>query len=219
MKMKKITLLTLILLCFHTINAQNNPPSEIGLLVLGGSMNFSIQNSNSGSSDENTRTNFNLSPYVGKQLNDMLLLGVQLDYGYSIFKADDTFVFGQPNTVDRKATFNRFGIGVFSRHTLNPGSKFNFYLQPYFNYSFDKEKEIWDSDTVSETNRNGINVGLGLGVLYDINDRLRVLIRTGGMNYNYAKNKIVDTDIENKSSSFGTNLNLSNIFFGVELKL
>ena len=86
-------------------------------------------------------------------------------------------------------------------------------------YTFNKEKESQDSKITQEIKSNYIDLGLGIGVLYNINDRMRATLRTGSINYVNGKWEIVDTGKSKNFSSFGTNLNLATIFFGFEIKI
>jgi len=114
---------------------------------------------------------------------------------------------------------NQFGIGLFSRHTLNPNQLFNFYLQPYFEYNILNEKRSQDANITQEEKASFIELGVGMGVLYNINNRMRTTLRIGGLNYVSGKWEIVNTVTEKDFSSFGMNINLATIFFGFEMKL
>lgn len=233
MKMKRITLLALLISMFYVLNAQEEiAPNKF---IIGGSMNFLIQNNaypltnlsvNTGynniysnSLNDSKYTSFAINPFIGKEINPSLLFGVLFDYRFGINKTEDAFVVGQTNLVTYERKSNLFGVGVFSRHTLNPGKQFNFYLQPYLKYNFINEKESQDSKITQEIKSNYIDLGVGIGVLYNINDRMRATLRTGGINYVNGKWEMVDTGKGKSFSSFGTNLNLATIYFGFEIKI
>jgi len=206
-----------------------------GKFILGGSFNFLAQENtyplsslsiNSGiggifsnSIDDSRNTSFAITPYIGKEINPGLILGVQLDYRSGNYKADDTFIFGQPDPVDFKRVSNQIGIGLFSRHMFNPEAQFNLFIQPYAEYNFLKEEESQDSNLTREEKARFIEIGLGGGVLYNVSDHLRLLVRTGGITYVNGNWEIVGTDTEKDFSSFGASLNLSSIFLGVEFRL
>ena len=231
--MKKITLLFFLIPMLQVVFAQEEiAPNKI---VLGGSMNFLIQNNAypltntsitpgyggiySNNTNDIKYTTFAINPYIGKEINPHLLFGVQLDYRLSSNKTKDAFILGQPNLSDFESKSNLFSVGIFSRHTINPGKLFNFYLQPYLKYTFNKEKESQNTKITQEIKSNYIDLGLGIGVLYNINDRMRATLRTGSINYVNGKWEIVDTGKSKNFSSFGTNLNLATIFFGFEIKI
>ncbi len=58
---------------------------------------------------------------------------------------------------------------------------------------------------------------VGLGVLYNFTNRARAIIRVGGLYYINGNSKLQDNN--NNFSSFGTNLNLETILFGLEFKI
>jgi hypothetical protein len=62
-------------------------------------------------------------------------------------------------------------------------------------------------------------LGAGLGLLYNINNRIRATLRTGGLNYVNGKWEIKVTDTKKNFSSFGTNISLSTIHFGFEIRV
>ena len=231
--MKKLTFTVLLISIFQVLNAQE---TEIGnKFILGGSMNFLIQNNtfplssitiNSGiggifsnSTDDTRNTSFGITPYFGKEISQKLFVGLQLDYRIGRYKAEDILLFGQANSIDFERNSNLIGIGAFTRHIFNPNKQFSFFIQPYFEFNFLNEKELQDLNVTQEEKANYFELGAGLGVLYNINDKIRATLRTGGLNYINGKWEIKDTDIEKDFSSFGTNFNLSTIFFGFEIRI
>ncbi|MFT5166169.1 MAG: opacity protein-like surface antigen [Saprospiraceae bacterium] len=233
MKLIKLVLILVMVSLFQIMNAQDE--SSANPIVIGGSLNFLTQNNtypfssltiNSGiggiysnSTNQTKNFTFSISPYIGKELNQNWLLGIELDYRIGNYKAEDTFVFGQLNTVDFERKSNQIGIGIIIRYILNPEDQFNFYLQPYVEYNILNEEESQDSNVTQEEKANYIELGIGGGILYNINDTWRATIRIGGLNYVNGSWEIVDTDTGNDFSSFGTNLNFSSIRFGIEMKL
>lgn len=231
--MKKLTLFLLLTSLIQVIHAQEETSQR--KFVLGGSINFLIQNNtyplsslsiNSGiggiysnSTNDSKNTSFAVTPYFGFEMNPNTLIGLLLDYRKGSYEAKDIFVFGQPNTTDFERNSNQFGVGMFYRYMFNPEKQFNFFLQPYFEYNSLREEESQNSNIVQKEKASFIELGVGLGLLYNINDRMRATLRTGGINYVNGKWEIVDTDTKNDFSSFGTNINLSTIFFGFEIKI
>lgn len=231
--MKKLILIVLAVSILQVVNGQE---TEIeNKIILGGSINFLTQNNayplsslsiNSGiggiysNSTNNTKnTTFAITPYFSKEINPKLFIGLQLDYRIGLYKAEDTFVFGQPNPINLERNSNQIGIGLFTRHILNPKNQFSFFIQPYLEYNLLNEDELQDTNVTQEEKANYFEAGMGLGMLYNINSQIKATLRTGGLNYIIGKWEIKDTDIEKKFSSFGTNLNLSAIFFGFEIRI
>ncbi|MBK8347036.1 MAG: hypothetical protein IPL08_05210 [Saprospiraceae bacterium] len=227
--MKKLILIAFAVSILQAVNAQE---TEIGnKVILGGSINFLTQNNtypisslsiNSGiggiysnSTDDTRNTTFAITPYFGKEINPKLFVGLQLDYRIGRYKAE----FGQINSINFERNSNQIGIGLFTRHILYPNNKFSFFIQPYLEYNLLNEEEIQNSNVTQEEKANYFEVGAGLGILYNINSKIRATLRTGGLNYVNGKWEIKDTDKEKYFSSFGTNLNLSTIFFGFEIRI
>ena len=227
--MKKLILIAFAVSILQAVNAQE---TEIGnKVILGGSINFLTQNNtypisslsiNSGiggiysnSTDDTRNTTFAITPYFGKEINPKLFVGLQLDYRIGRYKAE----FGQINSINFERNSNQVGIEIFTRHILNPNNKFGFFLQPFMVYNLLSGEETQDSKVTREEIANYFEVGAGLGMLYNFNSKIRATLRAGGLNYINGKWKIKDTDQTKNFSSFGTNLNLSTIYFGIELRI
>ena len=108
---------------------------------------------------------------------------MQLDYRLGRYKADDVVTFGQPNPTDFEKNSNQIGMGVFTRHILNPDNRLSFFLQPYFEYNLLNQEIVQNSTVTQEEKANYFEVGVGLGMLYHINNNIRATLRTGGINY------------------------------------
>ncbi len=123
--------------------------------ITGGSINFSTQLNdgpltffnatggglfNSSSISRDSRyTYFNFTPYVGKEISRHWTIGLQMQYGFNNYKANDVPtipVFGQVlDTVNLKRNENQYAFGLFGRYVFNPDHKFKVFLQPYANVS------------------------------------------------------------------------------------
>ena len=233
MIIKKLTLIVFLVSSFCMIKAQETIKEN--KMILGGSFSFLTQNNTypysslsvisgiggifSSSTNDTKNSIFAITPYFGKEINSNLILGLQLDYRIGTYSVDDQLIFGQTDPVDFERNSSQLGFGIFSRHILNPDKKFSLFLQPYIEYNILKEEESWDSVVNQEEKANYLELGVGLGILYNINDGLRATLSVGGMNYINGQWEIVDSDTENNFSSFRTGLNLSNINFGFEMKL
>ena len=82
-----------------------------------------------------------------------------------------------------------------------------------------QSKEIQDAQVVWDNQTNIFELNIGAGLLYDINERLRATIRTGGLYYMIGNSKTDGSESKQHFDSFGLNLNLSNIYFGVEVRI
>jgi hypothetical protein len=231
--MKKLSLITLLTALFHVANAQES--ANTNKLILGGSLNFITQNNaypislllsnqvidglyfSNASNAKNTV--FSIAPYFGKEISPRLMAGVQLNYRVGKYTAERTLIFNQPLLVDYENNSTQFGVGIFTRHILNPRNQFNLFIQPYAAYNLLTEKSLQDGKLSQEDRANYVELGAGAGALYNINDKIRVTVRTGGLNYINGKWEVKNTNIGENFSSFGANLNLSSISFGFELRL
>ena len=231
--MKKLTLILLFIIIFQGLNAQEEEISN--KFVLGGSINFSTQNNAypfspfsiisgiggiySNSLNEVKNANFAISPYFGQEINSHWLAGVQLDFRRAIFRAKDSFVNGQIGTGEFERKSRQIGFGVFARYMFNPENKFIFFLQPSFEYNSLKEDEYFQSELNQEEKASFIEGRINIGVVYNINDKFRATLRTGGLLFVDGKWEELDSDNEKEFSSFTASLNLSNISFGFEMRL
>lgn len=202
--------------------------------VTGGSMSFSMQQNTqpisllpfigpvrilSANSDDIRNSYFSFSPYIGKEVSANWILGLQLQYAMSRYKAEDVVEFlGQIDTFDVKQNENAYTIGVFARVMFNPESRFVFFLQPYANYSFVDEEYIRDGVVSDRLETYAISIGASGGVLYNISDRWRLTSRIGLLGFHTGKWTDTVTDESNTFSSFGASLNLSSLNLGFEYR-
>jgi len=229
--MKKLTLIALLISIFQVANAQE---VEIGnKMILGGSMNFVIQNNLDlplvlltgtifpyYSSNDTKSTVFAISPYFGKEITPRLTVGLQGSYSIGNYIFYDAFLPSPSNPVDIENNSSQIGIGVFSRHILNPDNKFNFFIQPYFQYNILNSKRNEGTSTPFEEKASYFQIGAGMGVLYNINDRFRATLSAGGLSYLNGKSERKGAHNKEKAfSSFRTNISLSTIYFGLELRI
>ncbi len=232
MLMKKIRLIELLFIFCHTLKSQETLIEN--KYILGGSINFQVQNNtyplsilslNSGIGgiytngvSDSKNTSYSISPYIGKEISPGLIIGVHLDYQIGKYKSDVT-EFGQPNFINYKRNSSEIGFGLFTRHILNPGQQFNLFIQPYIDYHLLNEEVLQDSELTQEQKASYFKLGAGAGLLYNINKKIRANLRIGGINYINGKWEILNTTTKKDFSSFGTNINLSSLYFGFELRL
>lgn len=235
--MKKLIFTVLCLSILKVINAQE---TEMGnKFILGGSMNFLIQNNTyplsslslnsriggiySNGTNETKYTTLAFSPYFGKEISQKFMVGLQFDYRIVKNEQDDVqvFVLGQsnPNTIDLKRNSNQIGFGIFTRYLINPSNQFSFFFQPYAEYNLLNDELSEDSNITQEEKANFLELGVGLGMTYNINKNVRAVLRSGGLSYVMGNWEIKNTDTAKDFSSFGTNFSLSNIFLGFEIRI
>ncbi len=223
--MKKINFIVLLLAIFQYTTAQEAEMSD--KFILGGSVNFSTTNNSSPAglglvltpTNESKSTFFGFAPYIGKEINPRLILGLGVDIGVGRSTSEISSFFPSPGSGELKRNSYQIGFGVFSRHVVNPDNQLSFYLQPHINYFISNEKEFQNSNRAGEVQTNFLQLGAGLGLMYNISDQLRATLRSGGLSYVNGNWEDKKSDAANDFSSFGFNLNLSNIFFGLEIRL
>lgn len=239
--MKHLTFILAFILFTQTSLAQETEIKNHNF-VIGGSMSFSINNSEqlatpvpigqiSYSNERKYKnTRFSFSPYIAKSLNEHWLLGLQLNNSINISKTKSTVnqLQGSLPLVEvvngtRKTTI--LGGGLFARYIINPSNKFNFYLQPtvLFRDIVEKQETAPQESpspiqSYSSSSRNySFNISLNAGLMYHLNSKWRLITRTGLVNYSIGKRSSNDADI-GTYNNFSTNINLSSIYFGLEYK-
>ncbi len=160
-----------------------------------------------------------MSPYIGKQLSNRWLAGIEMRYQFNRYIAKNITIFPNTDLVDYRRNTNGVGIVLFARYSFMPGNRFDFFLQPFALYFSINEKEFVDGEPDGEEKANYVSVGSDLGVLYNFTDRWRAILRVGGLRYINGNCEGVGTTEGNDFSSFGLNLSLDSLGFGVEFKL
>ncbi len=213
--MKNTFILFLILLLSSPLTAQEEKP-DLSFIV-GGSFNFNfsknnnLNNFNSQLVSDNIKfTSFNFAPFIGKEVTENWLLGVNLIYGSRSWELE---------VDESKFSTTDIGIGLMGRYYFTPANKFSFFAQPsvFFNSSSSKNED--NGNTFGERTTTTITGGVAAGARYRLTKKLYITIRFGGLSYSTGKTKFDDQDFEQDFNSFDFNLRLSSIFFGVELQL
>ena len=229
--MKKLPLFLFLFLLCQLSNAQENINDHS--FILGGSMNFIVQKNTqpfvllnsstpffgsfSNNQNNSKYTLFSLNPYIGQRINSNWLFGLQFNFRFK--KSQSTFINFSQEPTSLKTKANHLGFSFFGRYTLSPESKFQFFLKPYIAYLIINEESQRDSFSPSIDKGNVLDLGADLGVLFPINDRLNANIVIGGLRYINGNWKRDGTDKKEYFSSLGTNLNLTSLRFGIEIKL
>jgi len=124
---------------------------------------------------------------------------------------------GQSGIIKFERNGHKFALGLFTRHVLNLGNKFNFYLQPYLSYNLLFEEEVRDSITSAESKVTFIELGIGAGVMYSINNKIRLTLRTPGLRY--INGKWHNRPLDSNFNSLTTSINLSAMSIGFEVRI
>jgi len=226
-------LLALMMLTIQVVTAQGEIKSN--QFILGGTTNLLIQNNTyplaslsissgiggiySNNSNETKNTSFALTPYVGKEINQNWLIGMLFDFRVGKYINKDIQVFGQSETFDLERNSNQIGFGIFFRYLLNPENKLNIFLLPHLEFNLLKENERNNSTIMQREKAQYIELSLSPGLKYRINNTFNALLRFGGINYVNGNWRILETEINKDFYSFGYNFTLSNLYFGLEIKL
>src|SRR5690606_13274706 len=126
---KNLILIVLLFSFSHGVFGQDTEHKN--KIVLGGSMSFVTQNNAypfsslsripnntiggiySNNTDDAKYTSFAFTPYLGKEINPHWIVGIQLEYRFEKYTANDVLFFGQTNPVDTESNTDQIGIGIF----------------------------------------------------------------------------------------------------------
>jgi outer membrane protein len=194
--MKKIILTVAAVFAFGAANAQDkNEGSEgfsKGSMFLSGT--FSYESSKTGDLKSN---DLEFSPAFGYFLTDNIALGGRLN------------VSSGENEAETKTS--GFGLDVFGRYYMTPASKFSLFGEAAVGFGSTKVEPAAGGETTSKT----FGVNLGLGVNYFLSSNWAIEAGWAGLGYNSDDN---GGDGADKTNTFGLNLDLSSINFGLLYK-
>ncbi len=173
-----------------------------GSLFLSGNVGFSSEKNNNNDSKFNS---FSFSPRIGYFVTDKVAVGLRA----GIESGTDEFeVLGE--TFEQKTSTTT--IGLFGRYYFTPASKFSMFLNLGADYVSSKEEETGEEDFKV----NGFDIGLAPGLHYFISNRLALETSIGLLGYSTRK---ADVDGAEAVNSFGLNLGLNSLTFGLVFKL
>lgn len=210
--MKQLLLLLIFIIFSQTTSAQENKNS----IVVGGSLRLLMHrnsNANTNIFNENIRkiTLLDISPYLGKAVNQKWLFGLQLNYSY--------FKNSQQQTTESKNISNIFGFSFFGRYIFTPQKRLHLYMKPYFGYNVRKQKSYKNDNLDNTSVSYFLKTGVDYGLLYNVNNKLNAILRVGGIYFSSGKSKNSMNDKLVHFNTFVTSFNLSSISFGVEVNL
>jgi outer membrane protein len=208
--MKKVLLSAVALLAFGFANAQDKKEGGAGLasgnIVLTGDLNYT-----STSQDEVKSSVFGLAPGVGYMMSDnLMLLG---SIGIS------TGTVSSPGTEDVK--INGLGLNAGVRYFFTPADKFSLSIGGQLGYGSISSNlgvdEFGDQVVLAEDVKTStISFNVPVGLHYFMNDNFAITTTFGGLGYSSSKE---DTDGAEAKNTFGLNLNMSSLSFGLLYKL
>lgn len=201
--MKKLLLLTAVAVFgLSNVSAQEENKTTTGGFAKGdvyasGTVGFS-----SAKQDEAKSSAFTFSPSAGYFINDNIALEAILIYGSS------TVEDGGP---EEKTT--SFGGGLGATYFFTPGKQFSFIVGAGVTY-VNSKSEI-DVSGTDDFKVNTFGIAVAPGVNYFVSDCIALRASIGALSYASSKADVDDAEALN---TFGFNLDLSDINFGVTYK-
>lgn len=201
--------------------------------IIGGNIHFAKQNNQIPNSyggyiypnrEEFIYTSLFLNSYIGRELNENLLFGFQVNYD----KIKREYVDASANLsgipdIESK----QYGIGIFSRYVFNPQNKVKFLLQAGLGYN--AVDKVQENGFFSENNSEKsiyLDATLKGGLLVNITKRFHLIGSFGRLFYQGGEREVITEDTftglteteKSKFSTFGTSINTSTIYFGIEFQ-
>ncbi len=201
--MKKVILLMLLIASVCQLQAQETNIKKRSW-VIGGSASFHTKGLFENPTNGYMRSIVNFNPYVGKELNEHWMIGADFLFANSLQIRDNS------QSIDSQSS-RHLGGGIFARYTVNPSNKLNLFVQPYANYT---NRTQTSNNANSSIPINIFETGVKLGLLYNINERFRLKMDIGGTHFR----RVSPTNSISYVNEINTNLGLSNIGFGIEVK-
>lgn len=227
---KLVFVALLILSSFNAFSQEEN-----NNIILGGALNFyHLKDSNPGPTSfistpqggstlqtvsQTISNSFTISPYLGKEIKKSLIVGLQFDYGIRNFTQNSLSFSGQSVSSSFGRNTNQVGVGVFTRHTIRPEKQFALFLQPRLRFNLEQEELLQNQIINREERSVSGEIGAGFGLIFNVNQKFRIIMRSAGIRYLRGQRRIIDTDFNEGFNLFDASFNLSTVFFGFEIKL
>lgn len=203
--MKKLLFAAAIaVLGFTNVNAQNDNTTggfAKGDVYASGTLGY-----NSTKVADISVNNFTFSPSAGYFINDNIALEATLIVGSS----DATIDFDGDSVSVENSTF---GGGLGATYFFTPAKQFSFIVGAGVSYTSTNAE--FDIDGADELKTNTFGIAVAPGVNYFVSDCFALRASVGAISYASSK---LDVDGAESVNSFGINLNLSNINFGLTYK-
>lgn len=221
-------LLLVILLCNGIIKGQDK---RLSRSVIGGDLYVSTQNNSSpfslasnssfvflSTSNEDFKSfGFSLRPYWGMEFNPKSIVGLQVGFSFQNSDFGEVRRIGTTDPGPFESKSSERSIGFWYRHTVMPEKSFRIYFQPFAQYQFWNRKEFFDSELTDTEKTKFVELGMQIGLLYELTPNLRTTIRTGSVNYRNGKRTNDNLDSSESFNNFILRLNVSNIVVGLEV--
>jgi hypothetical protein len=193
--MKKTALLFMFSLAFFCVFAQKSKTVGFATndLIASGAIAFSVIDNAPSST-----TDFKVAPSVAYFLTDNFALGFNLGYGSSRTKTSN--VISDDNDL--------LEFGLHARYFFTPTNAFSLFSQTSFNY-------VSANDQLAKVKNNGFEFALAPGINYFLSENVALQATLGRIFYNTSKS---DVQGAKSNNTFGLNLDLSSISFGLNYK-
>lgn len=186
--------ISFILLGFHA-NAQWSQGSILATGNLGFASGSTKVESNSTTTTTTKTSSFNFGLNGGYFIQDNLAVGLRIGY--------QTNATTNPQT-DITTSYNTFSYGAFGRYYLPVNEAFAFYGQLAVDLS---------NGSANNTDESSFSTGAGVGMSYFLTDVLFLDANYGFLGY--TSNKSTNNGVSTRTGSFGLNLDITSINFGV----
>jgi outer membrane immunogenic protein len=218
--MKKV----LMSLAFTTLVWAASAQWDAGKILATGGINFSTTTpktemkvgNNTTTADGIKTTDFGISLAGGYFIADNVAigLGIGLDNSKSTYETTDT---------EYTYTDNIFSVSPFARYYIPYSDQFSFFGQLSVGLGFGSSKDEVVSGSTTTTQESSLNVmmiGLSPGFSYMMTERVALEMRYGFLGYTSStmKEEEANGDYEkDMTSSFGLNLDLNSLVFGISV--
>lgn len=223
------TILLCALLFLVGFSAQSQ--TEKGRMFIGGQVSFSGSNDTSSDTLNSSTTDYfqvNIIPGFGYFIRDNFALGADINFLYT----NDTRNYNYPHQIPSEETMKarRLGIGgdIFASYYAKIVS--GLYLTAtaqagYRHQSTTNERSSNDTSYVyppeypakQTINSNQFSISVTPGLAYFITPKIGIHGSFGNLYYTYSASENISLSNDNKShsNSYGVNLNLSTLYFGL----
>ncbi|WBX74545.1 outer membrane beta-barrel protein [Tenacibaculum pacificus] len=195
--MKKVLLTIAIIAAGFTANAQDKNEAKGGFaqedIYVSGTVGFATYKQ--GDSDSN---GYNFSPSVGYFIAENIALELGLGIG------------GTTNIDDSKSS--SFGVNAGAKYFFTPQNDFSFVVGAGLDYSVQGNES---AAGVKGNDTNTFAIAVAPGVNYFVSESVALRASVGALSY---ESKKEDADRAEARNTFGLNLNLSAIQFGLTYK-
>ena len=180
--MKKL-LLPLFSLCFLAMQAQEESDTKAYKRFLSGSISMTLNERDILLSSLNPEFGGSLALTMGFQPSDKLYLGIGPTFSYS---KDEGFPFAfnpnpQPISVSTLKEIS-MKANAFVRYIVGRYSKLDLFVEESIGFQRIQSKIVSDN-AIDENKASIINLGVNVGLQYQLIDRLRLTTSFGGLNF------------------------------------